>query len=390
MDWKHIKNIDKSASFAEMFIYDEISAEKVNGSSFAYEMRHLIDYGIKTIKVKINSVGGDVMHAQTIISEIIDAKEKGVTIETYGQGLMASSAGVIWLTAEKEHRYAKDYARLMVHGVSPASQKNLDDKDKTALENFKAILVQILANRTGKKERFFEDLFTNGLDNWYSTKEMIKNGLVLKDNVENTNIKIDIEEEKTAGVVVVFNKLKTTIENNINTNQIKMKKVIALLKLQEGASEEVVEQAVVSVQNKLTEVENVLSVKDAAILALENKIAEQQRTIDTANDASAVEFVKNCIKEGKISPEKEAEVLVQAKNNLEGLKTLMSAIPERAANIINKITGEENPAEEKRSFRELEKSAPNVLNAMKKNDLKQYVNLYNTQYGTAKTEADFQ
>lgn len=393
MNWKHIKNIDKSQGFAEMFIYDEISDAKVNGSSFAYELRHLVNYeGVKLVKIKVNSVGGDVMHAQTIVSEMIDAIEKGVIIETHGQGLMASSAGVVFLTAKKENRYIKDYARLMVHGVSPAEQKDLNEADKTALENFKSILVQILSNRTGKKNAFFEELFTNKKDNWFNAKEMIKNGFVLKENVEKTDIKVDIENEKTAGVVVVFNKLKTTIENNINTNQIKMKKVIALLKLQDGVSEDVIETAVKTIQNSLKTAEETVTATQNKLEKVEADLATANIALSAQNKAAAADFVKNCVKNGQISPEKEAEVLVQAEANLEGFKNLMSAIPVKAANIMNQIgkEGEEQPSTETRTFRQLEKEAPEVLNTMRKTNLKSFVNLYNAEYKTNKTEADFQ
>lgn len=394
MNWKYIQNIDKTKDFAEMFIYDEISDDKISGSNFAYEMRYLIDYEkVKKIKIKINSVGGSVIHAQSIISEIIDAKEKGVCIETYNVGLCASSAGVIWLSAEAKNRYAKDYARLMIHGVSVGEGVELDENDRAALEGFKKTLIQILVNRTGKKEKFYEELFSNGLDNWFDTKEMTKLGLLLKENIETTDVKVDINT--TAGVVVVYNTLKTTIENNItNKNEIKMKKVIALLKLQESASEEAVEAAVISVQNKLSEAEKLAEKQATEIEALKAKNQAQEATIKESNDANAVDFVEQMVTEGKIDPAKKEEVLVEAKNNLSGFKNLMKAIPGKAANILNKIetgaAGAGGSANETRGFRELEKSAPNVLNAMKKNDLKQYVNLYNAEYGTAKTEADFQ
>jgi hypothetical protein len=39
---------------------------------------------------------------------------------------------------------------------------------------FKATIIQILTNRTGKKEAFFEELFSNGKDNWFNTKKCLK------------------------------------------------------------------------------------------------------------------------------------------------------------------------------------------------------------------------
>lgn len=398
MEWKHIKNLDKSRDFAEMYLYAEISDEKVNGASFAYEMRYLIDYeNVRKIKVKINSVGGDVMHAETIVSTIIDGEDKGICIETHGQGLMASSAGVIFLTPKKENRYCKDYARLMIHGVSFPDDTKLSDNDKEALKQFQGTLVQILSNRTGKKEAFFEELFTNGKDNWFTAKDMIKNGLINKENVEITDVKVDIPaNETTAGVVVVYNKLTAEIENNINQNVIKMKKVIALLNLQEGVSEDVVATAVNSVQNSLKEEQATSADLKTKLAKAEQDLAEAKTALGIQNKASALEFVKNAIKEGKIDPTKEAEVLVQAEANLEGFKNLMGAIPAKAQNIINQIKpegtgGNQNPVNstETRSFRQLEKEAPSVLANMRVNNKAEYVALYNAQYNTAKTEADF-
>jgi hypothetical protein len=39
--------------------------------------------GVKTIEIKFNSVGGDVITRANIVSEIIDAPKKGVTIKGF-------------------------------------------------------------------------------------------------------------------------------------------------------------------------------------------------------------------------------------------------------------------------------------------------------------------
>ncbi len=343
MKWKHIQNIDKNGKFAEMFLYDEVSDTKVNGMVFAHEMRYLRMYeGVSIIKVKINSPGGDVMHGKSIIAEIIDSEENGVCVQTIGNGLMASIAGVIWLTAKPENRFCKDYARLMLHGVSPKEQGDLNDDDYAALDNFKKSLVQICASRTGKKESYFEALFTNGQDNWFDVKAMLKTGLVLKDNVENTDIKADIQH--TAGVRVVYNQL-TEINNNINKNNPTMKKVLARLGLSEGVSEDVTEQAVIGIQNKLTETSTALDAANAKVLEANNKLTEANNKLEAVNKAAAETYVKQLVKDGLIDPTKEAEALIQANNNLEGFKTAFSFMPVKANNILN-VINKENPANE--------------------------------------------
>lgn len=396
MKHTYINKFNKETATAEMFIYKEISNEGVNGAHFAEEMRWLAENGVKTIQIKFNSVGGDVIHAQSVVSEIIDAPKKGVKIEGYLNGLGASSAGVIWLAIEEKNRFAKDYARLMIHGVSFKDDSNVSENDKNSLNQFKATLIQILTNRTSKKEAFFENLFSNGLDNWFNTKEMIKNGLLLAENVENTNVKVNIsEQEKTAGVAVVYNILNSTVNENINKNTIKMKNVIARLKLQEGASEEVIDKAVETIQNSLTTATALTGTQASKIAELENKIAEQKTLIEANNKTATIAFVENCIKEGKIDPAKKEEVIASAENNLQGFMTLMGAIPAKPADIRNAFkgdtTGTGTPAttEEKRSFRQLEREAPQVLNALRTSDKSAYVALYNAEYKTNKTEADF-
>ena len=392
MKHKYINEFDQDTAKAEMFIYKEISEVGVNGALFAEEMRWLVANGVKTIEIKFNSVGGDVIHAQSIVSEIIDAPKKGVVVKGFLNGLGASSAGVIWLAIEAENRFAKDYARLMVHGVSLKDEKNVSENDRNSLNQFKATLIQILSNRTGKKEAFFETLFSNGLDNWFTTKEMIKNGLLLASNVENTNVKVNItDKEKTAGVAVVYNVLNSTINENINQNTIKMKNVTARLKLQEGVSEEVIDKAIEGIQNSLTTASELTGNQALKIAELENKLEQQQTTIDANNKTATVAFVENCIKEGKIDPSKKEAVIASAEKDLQGFINLMTAVQSKPADIRNAFRNDNGQApanEEKRTFRQLEREAPQVLNALKANDKSAYVVLYNAEYKTNKTEAD--
>jgi ATP-dependent protease ClpP protease subunit len=393
MKHNYINSMNEETATAEMFVYKEISSEGVNGAHFADEMRWLASNGIKTIEIKFNSVGGDVIHAQSIVSEIIDAPKKGVTVKGFLNGLGASSAGVIWLSIEEKNRYAKDYARLMVHGVSLKDQKNVSENDRNSLEQFKATLIQILSNRTGKKERFFEELFSNGKDNWFTTKEMIKAGLLLASNVENTSVKINVtEKEQTAGVAVVYNMMNSTV-NSINKNTIKMKTIIARLNLQEGVSEEVIDKAVETIQNSLTTASTLAGNQASKIEELENKISEQKTALDAVNKTATVAFVENCIKDGKIDPSKKEEVIASAEKDLQGFVNLMSMVTVKPNDIRNAFKGDQGQAPaptETRTFRQLEREAPQVLNALKSTDKAAYIALYNTEYKTTKTEADFQ
>jgi hypothetical protein len=70
----------------------------------------------------------------------------------------------------------------------------------------------------------------------------------------------------------------------------------------------------------------------------------------------------------------------------------MTAVQVKPADIRNVFKDDKGapaaPAET-RTFRQLEREAPSVLNAMKSENKAAYVALYNTEYKTNKTEADF-
>lgn len=404
--FKYISNIDKNKDFAEMFIYDEIGYNPntgmgISGRQFAYELKWLADYHeppLKKIKVRLNTGGGSVMDGFSIFSAIHNINKEGnLDVDTYNDGVAASIGGLILMAGK--NRFAKDYSRLMLHGVSILdkdgnARTDISPKELEAMSNFKDMIKQVFVNNTGIPDYQIEDLLTNEKDNWFTAKEAANAGFFPTSNIENTGLELGLPVENDA--FVIANKAQKIINNNYKP--LEMRKVIALLNLQDGANEEVVANAV---QNALTQAQETKT----ALTQAQNKAQEQEQEIqrlktqvEASNKAVATGLVENAIKEGKFTPKDEAEkqsLISNALKDPEAFGNMVNMMPVKAANIINGTQiGKENTDSlisriNNRGLRELEKNDPSLLTELKNSAKDEYVKLYNKQYGTNKTVADF-
>ena len=96
--WYRIR-CEADADVAEIWIYDEIGAgwfsDGVTAKGFLDEMKALPD-SAKTIRVHVNSPGGDVFDAVAIANMLREqSQDKGRTVEMLIEGLAASAATII-------------------------------------------------------------------------------------------------------------------------------------------------------------------------------------------------------------------------------------------------------------------------------------------------------
>lgn len=402
--FKYVSNKQENANFVEMFIYNEIGFDGVDGAQFAHELRYLAQFlepKPKEIKIRINSVGGSVIDAFSIFSAIYNTNQAGeVEVNTYNDGVAASAAGFILMAGK--NIYAKDYSRLMLHGVSFLNEDgtentSVSDNDKQALTVFKDMIKQVFINNTSVDEGQLEDLLSNNKDNWFSAKEAAIAGFIQEKNIENTGLKLDLPAKHNA--LIVANMAQKIIKNNsTNLKPLQMKTVINLLKLQEGASEEVIANAVNAALTKAKDSSDALLLAENKITEKDATILELQTKVKAANKATAISFVENAIKEGKFTPKDETEkdaLVAQAEANPEGFKTMVNMMPTKAANILDQTKKGGEGVETligriaNRSLREIEKAEPSLLVELKNNAKGEFVKLWNAQYGTEKTEADF-
>lgn len=124
-EWFRVENAANDPSTVDIHIIDFIGGwvddwmnrffdEEMSTTARSFvEKLAALDDGVKTIRVHINSPGGDVFAALNIANALRDQQAKGRTVETIIDGLAASAASIIAM-AGSTVRMA-DNALLMIH-----------------------------------------------------------------------------------------------------------------------------------------------------------------------------------------------------------------------------------------------------------------------------------
>jgi ATP-dependent protease ClpP protease subunit len=367
-------------SVGNMRIYTSVGEGGVNAANFANEIENYDPK--KRLNVYINSIGGSVIEGFGILSAMLNFKDKGGDLHTYNDGIAASTAGWLLLAADPKNVHSKDYAILMLHGVKNDVEGGL----------FKNSILTIFKNRSGLD---VSNLMENGKDNFFNAVEASNMGFFPKENIQNTGLKIDLPENYS--LLEISNKIQK-IDLINNPNSLKMLKIINLLKLQEGASEEVVASAVKNAL-ELTEKSTGDLLKATNKLATQSaKITELEGQVEETLTSAANSYVDVLIKDGKFAVKNEADKLAlvnQYKEGPESFKAFVAMMPVKAANVINGLGAVGTELEaiiskiDNRSLRTLEREDSTLLAKVKNEAKSEYVKLWNKEYNTNKTEADF-
>jgi ATP-dependent protease ClpP protease subunit len=134
MKFYEFKNLTKDS--AELYIYGEIVQENQidwwtgEKSETAVDLvgfkKELDDIGnVNTLNMYINSPGGDVFVASTMISMLQRLKDKGTTINAYVDGLSASAASFLMFVADNINLYSNSI--VMIHKPMSIAMGNSDD-----------------------------------------------------------------------------------------------------------------------------------------------------------------------------------------------------------------------------------------------------------------------
>ncbi len=128
------KNI--TSSDADLYVYGEIVSERDDwfGSEsdvVITEFKEELDSlgNIKNLNMYINSPGGDVFAASTMISILNRLKQNGTTINAYVDGLSASAASFLMMVADHINLYKNSV--VMVHKPMSIAIGNVNDMQKT-------------------------------------------------------------------------------------------------------------------------------------------------------------------------------------------------------------------------------------------------------------------
>lgn len=259
------KNI--TSSEADLFIYGEIVQEKSvdwwTGEESQTDVG-LMDFkeqldnigNVQKLNIYINSPGGDVFTASTMISMLQRVKDKGTIINAYVDGLSASAASFLMMVADNVNLYKN--STVMVHKPMSFAIGNANDMQKTidALNKIEeSVMMPMYMNKAKVKEEEIKSLID--AETWLGAKEM--------DQYFNVTI---LDEEKTAVASISSNLFKNyknvpdfiknslnVVQNNenIEENAQKNEEIVQNEPIQEEKPLENVENEPISTENQSKE-----------------------------------------------------------------------------------------------------------------------------------------
>ncbi len=259
------KNI--TSSEADLFVYGEIVQEKSvdwwTGEESQTDVG-LMDFkeqldnigNVQKLNIYINSPGGDVFTASTMISMLQRVKDKGTIINAYVDGLSASAASFLMMVADNVNLYKN--STVMVHKPMSFAIGNANDMQKTidALNKIEeSVMMPMYMNKAKVKEEEIKSLID--AETWLGAKEM--------DQYFNVTI---LDEEKTAVASISSNLFKNyknvpdfikkslnVVKNNenIEENAQKKEEIVQNEPIQEEKPLENVENKPISTENQSKE-----------------------------------------------------------------------------------------------------------------------------------------
>ena len=198
------KNITSKA--ADLFLYGEIVEDDVDWwtgekdpslvglLSFKQELDNIGN--VKNLNIYINSPGGDVFTASTMISMLQRKKDKGTTINAYVDGLSASAASFLMMVADNVNLYRN--STVMIHKPMSIAIGNANDMQKTidALNKIEdSVMLPMYMDKALATEEEIKNLINE--ETWLSASDMSK--------YFNVNI---LNEEKVAVASIKSNLFK--------------------------------------------------------------------------------------------------------------------------------------------------------------------------------------
>lgn len=306
MELKFCKNIEENTY--EMLLHGEVGVE-INGREVASEILYLNSIGAKVIKERINTIGGGVIDAYSIVAANLSSE---CEIHTINEGVADSAGSFILASGSK--RSAFDFATMLVHNVSYDGIMLEDMEDgplKKDLTIMRDSIVTILSNNSGKTR---EEITAMMNESKRMTAKEAKEFGFIDEIIKSKNTPKILENMSMAEIMNVcreFHKPKKQVLNNNNN----MKTVLNFLNLSEDANEASALSAVQAIENKATEAEGKVKNLETEVSGLKNQVSEKDSEIvelkatvkgfeDKAKDAA----VENAVKSGKFSEDQKEDL----------------------------------------------------------------------------------
>jgi ATP-dependent protease ClpP protease subunit len=165
--WFRILN--QTDESAEIYVYDEIGGWGVQAGQFAAALR---DLDVSSLKVRINSPGGDYFDGVAIYNLL---KEYKATVSVVVDGLAASAASIVAMAGDTV-AMGKG-SQMMIHDAMIATIGNAADLREMAdqLDVTSQDIAQLYADRAGGTVTEWRDQMR--AETWYSAEDAVAAGL---------------------------------------------------------------------------------------------------------------------------------------------------------------------------------------------------------------------
>lgn len=162
----------------------------------------------KTVNYYVNSGGGQVADAMAIHDFNEELERKGVTVNRYGRGIIASAATYILMAKRKENCYISENSFFMIHNVSGGVWGDVNDIENYAktMRKFNDLIRDFYATATGKSANQVEKWMNQ--ETWFTGTEAVENGFVgqTTEAAEFTNtLKVDSWPYSNKAVLNTYN-----------------------------------------------------------------------------------------------------------------------------------------------------------------------------------------
>ena len=202
--WKFSNSInDKQEKEAELLLYGVIGDDgfwsDVTAKEFSDELKEVED--AKTIRVRVNSPGGDVFAGQAIYSMLKRCKAEVVG---YVDGLAASIASLVLMACDKV--IMPKNSMLMIHKPWTATAGNANDMQKVieTLNKVEEAMLSAYVDKTGMAEDEIKQLLAD--ETWLTASDAVAKGFA--DEIEETEVSACI-----TGDTLEINGQKINIKN---------------------------------------------------------------------------------------------------------------------------------------------------------------------------------
>ena len=318
----------------------------VSYKSFRNEVNNC---GFKTVDVYVNSYGGHVGDAMATHDLIKDLNSKGWNINTYGRGMVCSSATYI-VMAGKNGGSVSDNTSWLIHEVSGGMYGTVTEMENyvTMMRKFNDNIVKFYSEKTGIPTETISDMMKK--ETWMIGQEIVDKGFVSQVTGA-VDFKNAIPAERWPySNRAVLNTYNSKIQNS---NNMDIKQLIedmrnefrALFANKENKPEDVANAIADSVSKVLNEVNasNATAVNEAVTAAVNAAISGETLT-------NAVNAAVNTAKEG-IMTEVKNQVAESLKNVVDEKKfnELMNSLTEKFGTFNHNKGGNkggENPSNE--------------------------------------------